>query len=203
MFCSPICCEASVSTFKFSKWFSVYKISLCIHSSLYLTGHLSDLWPYVRAQALEENPQLGCMDDLRRVADLRQPPNWYPEARALVRKVVFHAGNNLEELLSIYSSKKGSYWGSYALTSTRDTKHKAQSTSSMRSLAGIALFAGPTNSGKTYSALQSFLRAESGIYCGPLKLLASEVFHKANAAVRDGTLLVLLCTRIECWVTDE
>ena len=60
--------------------------------SLFLTGHVSDLWPYVRAQALEENPQLSCMDDLRRVADLRQPPNWYPEARALVRKVIFHAG---------------------------------------------------------------------------------------------------------------
>ena len=54
--------------------------------SLFLTGHVSDLWPYVRAQALEENPQLSCMDDLR------QPPNWYHEARALVRKVIFHAG---------------------------------------------------------------------------------------------------------------
>lgn len=44
----------------------------------------------------------------------------------------------------------------------------------------IVFHAGPTNSGKTYHALERFLSAKSGIYCGPLKLLASEVFKKAN-----------------------
>lgn len=39
---------------------------------------------------------------------------------------------------------------------------------------------GPTNSGKTYTALQSFLKAKSGIYCGPLRLLAHEVYEKVN-----------------------
>ena len=29
---------------------------------------------------------------LRNVGDLTNPPNWYPEARALNRKIVFHAG---------------------------------------------------------------------------------------------------------------
>ena len=42
----------------------------------------------------------------------------------------------------------------------------------------IVMHVGPTNSGKTYSALQSFLKAHSGIYCGPLRLLAHEVFEK-------------------------
>lgn len=59
--------------------------------------------------------------------------NRYPEARALNRKIVFHAG--------------------------------------------------PTNSGKTYHAMQQFLSAESGVYCGPLKLLATEVFHSSNKKV--------------------
>ncbi len=27
------------------------------------------------------------------------------------------------------------------------------------------------------------MNSESGVYCGPLKLLASEVFYKTNAAV--------------------
>ncbi|KAI5080126.1 hypothetical protein GOP47_0005605 [Adiantum capillus-veneris] len=40
---------------------------------------------------------------------------------------------------------------------------------------------GPTNSGKTYNALQRFLRESSGIYCGPLRLLAMEVYDAANA----------------------
>jgi ATP-dependent RNA helicase SUPV3L1/SUV3 len=70
------------------------------------------------------------MDDLKRISDLREPANWYPEARAINRKIIFHAG--------------------------------------------------PTNSGKTYHAMERFLEAKSGVYCGPLKLLATEVYHKSN-----------------------
>lgn len=47
----------------------------------------------------------------------------------------------------------------------------------------IIFHAGPTNSGKTYQAMQRFLKSESGIYCGPLKLLAMEVFQKSNDSV--------------------
>lgn len=47
----------------------------------------------------------------------------------------------------------------------------------------IIFHAGPTNSGKTYRAMQRFLEAETGIYCGPLKLLAMEVFQKSNEKV--------------------
>ena len=42
---------------------------------------------------------------------------------------------------------------------------------------------GPTNSGKTYKALQSFMKAESGVYCGPLRLLAHEVYEKVRTNV--------------------
>lgn len=70
------------------------------------------------------------MDDLKKISDLREPANWYPMARSLNRKIIFHAG--------------------------------------------------PTNSGKTYHAMERFLAAKSGIYCGPLKLLATEVYHKSN-----------------------
>jgi hypothetical protein len=40
---------------------------------------------------------------------------------------------------------------------------------------------GPTNSGKTYEALQRFKTSKSGVYCGPLRLLAAEVFRRMNA----------------------
>ena len=36
---------------------------------------------------------------------------------------------------------------------------------------------GPTNSGKTYAALLDLEKAESGIYCAPLRLLAWEVCY--------------------------
>ena len=65
------------------------------------------------------------MDDLKKNSDLRNPINWFPEARSMQRRIIYHAG--------------------------------------------------PTNSGKTYSALKALQEAESGIYCGQLKLLAVEV----------------------------
>ena len=42
----------------------------------------------------------------------------------------------------------------------------------------VHIHVGPTNSGKTYSALQSLYSAKSGVYLSPLRLLAWEVFTK-------------------------
>lgn len=96
-------------------------------------GHVDDIFPHFLQHAKEIFPHLNCMNDLRKISDLTNPANWYPDARVQGRKVYFHAG--------------------------------------------------PTNSGKTYQAMQRFLQAKSGIYCGPLKLLASEVFIKSNKEV--------------------
>lgn len=64
-------------------------------------------------------------------ADLTKPHTWFPFARAMKRKIIYHCG--------------------------------------------------PTNSGKTYNALQRFMEAKKGVYCSPLRLLAMEVFDKVNA----------------------
>ncbi|KAF4533159.1 hypothetical protein B566_EDAN001701 [Ephemera danica] len=93
-------------------------------------GSVDSIFPYFLRHARHVFPHLECMDDLKKISDLREPANWYPDARAMERKIIFHAG--------------------------------------------------PTNSGKTYHALERFLSAKSGVYCGPLKLLASEVFNKSN-----------------------
>ena len=44
------------------------------------------------------------------------------------------------------------------------------------------LHIGPTNSGKTYTALEALKKAARGAYLGPLRLLALEVFDKLNGA---------------------
>ncbi|KAJ3092257.1 hypothetical protein HK102_009227 [Quaeritorhiza haematococci] len=48
----------------------------------------------------------------------------------------------------------------------------------------IFLHVGPTNSGKTYTALQRLEKSSSsgngGIYCGPLRLLAHEIYDRLN-----------------------
>lgn len=42
------------------------------------------------------------------------------------------------------------------------------------------LHMGPTNSGKTYNALKALAKAQSGVYAGPLRLLAHEVWERLN-----------------------
>ncbi|XP_027121323.1 DExH-box ATP-dependent RNA helicase DExH16, mitochondrial isoform X2 [Coffea arabica] len=46
----------------------------------------------------------------------------------------------------------------------------------------IFLHVGPTNSGKTHQALKQLETSSSGIYCGPLRLLAWEVAKRLNKA---------------------
>lgn len=105
-------------------------LHIIISDILQGAGNVTDILPYFIKYAREMFPHLECMDDLKKISDLRCPANWYPEARKHIRKVIFHAG--------------------------------------------------PTNSGKTYHALERFISSRSGIYCGPLKLLATEVFKKTN-----------------------
>ncbi|XP_076762122.1 suv3 RNA helicase [Xylocopa sonorina] len=93
-------------------------------------GNITDIFPYFLRYAKQMYPHIDCLDELKKISDLRNPCYWYPIARAKKRKIIFHAG--------------------------------------------------PTNSGKTYHALQRFISAKSGVYCGPLKLLATEVFNKCN-----------------------
>lgn len=50
------------------------------------------------------------------------------------------------------------------------------------------LHVGPTNSGKTYAALQAMRRAQDGIYLAPLRLLAYEQFDSMN---KDGIICSL------------
>ena len=95
-------------------------------------GHVDDLFPFFMNHARIVFPHLECIDELKKISDSRLPHVWYPEARGMERKIIFHSG--------------------------------------------------PTNSGKTYNAMKRFLEAESGVYCGPLKLLAVEVNTKANDA---------------------
>ncbi|EFQ30600.1 hypothetical protein CGRA01v4_12614 [Colletotrichum graminicola] len=45
----------------------------------------------------------------------------------------------------------------------------------------VHLHVGPTNSGKTYRALQALESAKSGIYGGPLRLLAHEIYSRFQA----------------------
>lgn len=81
---------------------------------------------------VEDNYRFSIEEYKNRVhsKDLSKPHLWFPVARAMQRKIIYHAG--------------------------------------------------PTNSGKTYNALEAMKRANSGVYCGPLRLLAMEVYEACN-----------------------
>lgn len=53
----------------------------------------------------------------------------------------------------------------------------------------IHLHVGPTNSGKTYHALKRLQESETGVYAGPLRLLAHEVYSRLNAKGKACSLL--------------
>ncbi|KAK7839633.1 dexh-box atp-dependent rna helicase dexh18 [Quercus suber] len=90
------------------------------------------LFPIFMEYCLEEFPdEIKRFQGMIESADLTKPHTWFPFARAMKRKIIYHCG--------------------------------------------------PTNSGKTYNALQRFMEAKKGIYCSPLRLLAMEVFDKVNA----------------------
>lgn len=90
------------------------------------------LFPIFVEYCLEEFPdEIKRFQGMIESADLTKPHTWFPFARAMKRKIVYHCG--------------------------------------------------PTNSGKTYNALQRYMEAKKGIYCSPLRLLAMEVFDKVNA----------------------
>lgn len=53
----------------------------------------------------------------------------------------------------------------------------------------FVLHIGPTNSGKTYQSVEALKRAKNGVYLGPLRLMALEIFDKLNAGDCPCTLL--------------
>ncbi|KAL2480796.1 ATP-dependent RNA helicase SUV3L [Abeliophyllum distichum] len=114
-------------------FFKKYKTNLVKYLVSLGPGDDADrfLFPIFVEFCIEEFP-----DEIKRFrkmvdsADLTRPHTWFPFARAMKRKIIYHCG--------------------------------------------------PTNSGKTYNALQRFMEAKKGVYCSPLRLLAMEVFDKVN-----------------------
>ncbi|KAJ3279090.1 ATP-dependent RNA helicase supv3l1, mitochondrial [Borealophlyctis nickersoniae] len=70
-----------------------------------------------------------------------------------------------------------------ALTSFSDLTSPAEWYPAARAMQRkIIMHLGPTNSGKTYAALRRFEECDTAIYCGPLRLLAHEVYERSNSA---------------------
>jgi ATP-dependent RNA helicase SUPV3L1/SUV3 len=89
----------------------------------------------------------------------------HPEQQKVLLKSV--SRNTLEQISYLYSTADMSY--------PADMYPRARS---MRRK--VILHVGPTNSGKTHSALRALAAAKTGIYSGPLRLLAHEIWDRLN-----------------------
>ncbi|XP_020105346.1 ATP-dependent RNA helicase SUV3, mitochondrial-like isoform X3 [Ananas comosus] len=87
---------------------------------------------------------------------------------------LLHAWCNLGFLCSYHSSAK------FDLTDL--TRPHTWYPNARRKKRNVFLHVGPTNSGKTYNALKRLEASSSGLYCGPLRLLAWEVAQRLNKA---------------------
>lgn len=144
-------------------------ITLIYQSGMFvilIAGHIDDIYPYFMRHAKQIFPMLDCMDDLRKISDLRLPANWYLCCSA-VQLLLFRDLHSICLLQNLYLGACG--FARYP--EARAIQRK------------VIFHAGPTNSGKTYHAIQRYLAAKSGVYCGPLKLLAHEIFEKSNTVV--------------------
>lgn len=68
-----------------------------------------------------------------------------------------------------------------ALKRASDRSHPAEEFPLARSMQRkVIMHVGPTNSGKTHNALRALAAANSGVYAGPLRLLAHEIWERLN-----------------------
>ena len=133
----------------------------------FLDHSVDQIYPYFLRHAHKVFPHLERINELRIISDLTHPHNWYPLAREIHRKIIFHAGLWFLKIFKKKSAKFvrkkicGQKFGDFTSFSKN-------------------YFSGPTNSGKTYEALEEFKKAKSGMYCGPLRLLAFEIYERIN-----------------------
>ncbi|GMH08455.1 hypothetical protein Nepgr_010295 [Nepenthes gracilis] len=80
------------------------------------------------------------------------------------------------------SKKFNSSSGAYKFDFTDLTRPHTWYPIARKRTRNIILHVGPTNSGKTYHALKRLESCTTGIYCGPLRLLAWEVANRLNRA---------------------
>lgn len=67
------------------------------------------------------------------------------------------------------------------LSQVASRRHPAEEFSPARQMRRrIIMHVGPTNSGKTHHALRALASAERGVYAGPLRLLAHEIWERLN-----------------------
>lgn len=112
------------------------------------------------------------IDYTEAITDLGNPAAFYPVARRLERTIIAHLVRRADarSCAAVATVGRPAFNAGVLLAAHRSSKPRLQTPSSCAHPEQ-----GPTNSGKTHEALQHLRRSESGVYCGPLRLLAWQV----------------------------
>ncbi|KAL1808478.1 DExH-box ATP-dependent RNA helicase DExH16, mitochondrial [Daucus carota subsp. sativus] len=108
------------------------------------------------------------------------PPGFSPLQYETIKPCWLYSGIDISPftLSRNFSSSSSSTKFDYTDLTRPDTWYP----NARRKKRNVILHVGPTNSGKTYNALKRLECSSSGIYCGPLRLLAWEVAKRLNKA---------------------
>ncbi|OCK80145.1 P-loop containing nucleoside triphosphate hydrolase protein [Lepidopterella palustris CBS 459.81] len=111
----------------------------------------------------------------------------HPEAKALQEAIKNGSEKSIDARLryAFYGHVIGSQFTIAELQNQRalaDLRYPSEWYATTREVKRtVHLHVGPTNSGKTYHALKRLEQAETGVYAGPLRLLAHEIYTRMNA----------------------
>jgi len=151
-----------------------------VHNKLKQTGDSLEGWIQFERQVVN-----SC-----KVEDSKSSANWGPlrQTKTSLQKAYLSGGiqglrEELEYMLhSENITRKFSTPILDAQKEVADLRYPAEWYPRARSMQRtIHLHVGPTNSGKTYHALQRLRKSKNGFYAGPLRLLAQEVYHRFKA----------------------
>ncbi|CUA72132.1 ATP-dependent RNA helicase SUV3L, mitochondrial [Rhizoctonia solani] len=148
----------------------------------YLANQWLELFPLTVKDELEaldsENPKSNDTWDLQSIANDMLEDAQFGISRAYMIRFLDFALARLESSDSPTPALQTSL---EALKQATNLEHMVEWYPLARSMRRkIIMHVGPTNSGKTYNALQALAGAESGVYAGPLRLLAHEVWTRIN-----------------------
>ncbi|KAG9124396.1 RNA helicase [Ceratobasidium sp. 392] len=130
---------------------------------------------------VEEPQDEGAQWNLSRIADNMEDDMKFGLQSAYMTRFLQFAISKLESSASTDTSSRELLASLQAIRAAVDLRNTIEWYPLARSMRRkIIMHVGPTNSGKTYNALQALAGAPSGVYAGPLRLLAHEVWQRIN-----------------------
>ncbi|RWS23062.1 ATP-dependent RNA helicase SUV3-like protein, partial [Leptotrombidium deliense] len=107
-------CFQSFRTFCSNSKVLPTELHIKLYDILHGNGNVDDLFPDFLKHAKQVFPHLECLEELKKISDLTSPVNWYPEARNLNRKIIFHggptnSGKTYHALKRFYAAESGVY----------------------------------------------------------------------------------------------